>query len=92
MSIFSTQLYPTNVANLPNYCDITLTVKVSVKSVIGNSSRHVGYDCLQGLKLLEKLRPFVSLLRHGHCLVKIINSIRELGMLKNKKRKTGSFI
>ena len=83
MSIFSTSLYQPNVANLPNYCDMTLTVTVSVENDIGNSRQHVGNDCLQGFEFLEQLRPFVSLLRHGHCLVKNIKSIRELGMLKN---------
>jgi hypothetical protein len=92
MSIFSTSLYQPNVANLPNYCDITLTVTVSVKSDNGNSRWHVGNDCLQGFELLELIRPFVSLLRHGHCLVKNIKSIRKLEMLKNEKWKTGSFI
>jgi len=92
ISIFSTQLYPPNVANLPNLCDITLTVTVAVQSDVRNSRQHVGNDCLQGFELLELLRPFVSLLRHGHCLVKNIKSIRVIEMVKNKKWKTGSFI
>ena len=92
VAIFSTQLYTPNVANLPNLCDITLTVTVAVQSDVRNSRRHVGNDCLQGFELLELLRPFVSLLRHGHCLVKNIKSIRELQTVKNKKRRTGSFI
>ena len=92
VSIFSTQIYTPNVANLPNCCDITITVTVAVQRDVRNRRRHVGNDCLQGFELLELLLPFVSLLRHGHYLVKKIKSIRELEMVKNKKWKTGSFL
>jgi len=83
--LFSTQFYPPNVANLPNYCNITLTVMVAMQSDVRNSRRHVGTDCLQRINILELLLPFVLLLRHGYCLVKNIKSIRELVMFKNKE-------
>jgi hypothetical protein len=69
-SLFSTQLYPINVANLPSCCNITLTVMVAMHSDVRNSRRHVVTDCLKRVKILELLRPFVLLLRHGYCLVK----------------------
>jgi len=91
-SMFSTHLYPPNVAKLPNCCNITLTVTVAVQSNVRNGRHHVGNDCLQGFNLLELLRPFVLLLGHGHCLVKNIKSIRELEMLEFEKWRTVSFI
>jgi hypothetical protein len=68
-SLFSTQLYPLNFANLPNCCNMTLTVMVAIQSDVRNSRRHVGTDCLQRIEILEPLRPFVLLLRHGCYLV-----------------------
>jgi hypothetical protein len=75
-SLFPTQLYRTNVANLPNCCNITLTVMASMESDVRKSRRHVGTDCLQRIKILEVIRPFVLLFCHAYCLVKNINSIR----------------
>ena len=57
--LFSTQLYASNVANLPNCCNITLTVMVAMQSEVRNSRRCVDTDCLQRIKILEPLRPFV---------------------------------
>jgi hypothetical protein len=91
-SLFSTQLYPINVANLPNCCNITLSVMVAMQSDVRNSRRHVGTDCLQRVKILELLRPFVLMLRHGYCLVKNIKSMRNLLMVRNKKWNSRSFI
>ena len=82
-SLFFTQLYPLNVANLPSCCNITLKVNVAIQSDVRNGRRHVCSDCLQGIEILEVLRPFLLLLRHVYCFVKIIKSIRELVMLKN---------
>jgi hypothetical protein len=56
---------------------------VAMQSDVQHSKLHVGTDCLQQIKILELIRPFVLLLRHGYCLVKNIKSIRELEMLKN---------
>ena len=84
-SLFSIQLYPFNVASLPNCCNITLTVLAAMQNDFRNSRLHVGTDCLQRINILELLRPFVLLLRHGYCLVKNIKSIRELVMFKNKE-------
>jgi hypothetical protein len=91
-SLFSTQLYRTNVANLPNWCNIFLTVMLSVQSDVRNIMRHVVTDCLKRIKILELLRPFVLLLRHEYCLVKNIKSMRELVMVRNKKRNSRSFM
>jgi hypothetical protein len=63
-SLFSTKLYPINVANLSNCCNITLTVMVATQSDVRSSSRHVGTDCVQRFRMLEFLRSFVVLLRH----------------------------
>jgi hypothetical protein len=49
-SLFSTQLYTTNVANLRNCCNITLTVMVAMQSDVRNSRRHVGTDCYSASK------------------------------------------
>jgi hypothetical protein len=65
---------------------------VAMQSDVRNSRRHVGTDCLQRIKILELLRPFVVLLRHGYCFVKNIQSVRELVMFKNKEWKTWSFV
>ena len=65
---------------------------VAMQNNVQNNRRHVGTDRLQRIKILEPLRPFVLVLRHGYCLVKNIKSIKELVMLKNKKCKTGSFV
>jgi hypothetical protein len=90
-SLFSTQLHPKNVANLPNCCNIILSVMVAMHSDVRNSSRHVCTECLQRVKILEVIRPFVLLLLHGYCLVKNIKSIRELVMVRNKKWNSRSF-
>ena len=45
-TLFSTQPYPINVANLPNCYNITLTVMVGMQSLVRNSRRHVSDDCL----------------------------------------------
>ena len=37
-------------------------------------------------RILELLRPFVLLLRHGYCLLKNIKSKRELVMFEDNKR------
>jgi hypothetical protein len=65
---------------------------LALQSEVGNSRLLVCTDWLQQIRLLEVIRPFVLLLRHGYFLVKSIKSIRELEMLENKKRKTVSFI
>jgi hypothetical protein len=64
---------------------------VAMQSDVRNGRRHVVIDCLQRIKLLELLGPFVLLLRHGYCLEKNIKSVRELVMVRNKKRKSRSF-
>jgi len=74
------KIYPLNFANLPNCCNITLTVMVATQSDVTNSRRHVGTDCLQRIEILELLVQFVLLLRHGCCLVWNLKSIRELVM------------
>jgi hypothetical protein len=56
-----------------------------MQSDVRNSKRHVGTDRLQRIEILELLRPFVLLLRHGYCVVKNIKSIRELVIFKNKE-------
>ena len=58
---------------------------VAMQNDVRNSRLHVGTDCLQWINILELLRPFVLLLRHGYCLVKNIKSIRELEMFKKKE-------
>jgi len=58
-SLFSTQLYPPNVANFLNCCNITLTVMVAMQSDVRNSRRRISTDCLQRINILELLRPFV---------------------------------
>jgi len=42
---------------------------VVMQSDVRNSRRHVDTDRLQRIKILELLRPFVLLLRHGYCVV-----------------------
>jgi hypothetical protein len=86
-SLFSTQLYPINVANLPKCCNITLTVMVALQGDVRNSRRLF----LQRIIILEPISPFVLLLSHGYYLVKNIKSIRELVMVKNKKWNSRSF-
>jgi hypothetical protein len=51
---------------------------------VRNRRRHVGTDCMQLIRVLDVIRPFVLLLGHGYCLVKNIKSIRELVKFKNK--------
>jgi hypothetical protein len=91
-SLFSAQLFPINVANLPISCIITLTVMVAIQSNVRNSRLHVVTDFLQQINILELICSFVLLLRRGYCPVKKIKSIRELVMFRNKEWKTGSFI
>ena len=91
-NLFSTQLYPPNVANIPNCCKITLTVIVVVQSDVRNNRRHFRTECLQRISMLEQLRPIVLLLRHGYYLVKNIESRRELVNFMSEKWKSGSFI
>jgi hypothetical protein len=83
-SLFSTQLYPINVSNLPICYNITLTVMLAMQNDVRNRRRHVVTDCLQLIRVLDVILPFVLLLGHGYCLVKNIKSIRELVKFKNK--------
>jgi len=48
--------------------------------------------CLQQIKVMEVIRPFILLLRHGYRLNNNIKSIRELIMFKDKKWNTRSFM
>jgi len=58
---------------------------VAMQSDVRNGRRHVGTDCLQRIKILEMLRPFVLLLRHEYCLEKNIKSIRGIVVVRNKE-------
>jgi hypothetical protein len=52
-SLFSTQLYPINVANFPNCCNITQTFMVASENDVRQSRRHAGNDCLQRIRILN---------------------------------------
>jgi len=65
---------------------------VAMQSEVRNRKRHVGTYCLQRINILELLRPFLLLLRHGYCLVWNVKSVRELVMFRNEKWNSRSFI
>lgn len=91
-SLFSTQLYPINVANPPNCCKITQTVMVAMQCDVRNSRQQLGTNCLEWIKILELILPFDFLLCHGYCLIKNTKSIRQLLMIRNEKWNSRSFI
>jgi len=90
--IFVQKMYLNNIANPSKFCNETRTVMIAKARRYSTRNLHVGTDCLQQIRVLELIRPFVLLLRHGYCLVKNIKSIRELVMFKDKKWCSRSFI
>ena len=89
---FSSKFYLFSDYNLPQFCNETQTVMIATARRRSSRKLHIGTDCLQQMRLLEVIRPFVFLLRHGYCLIKYIKSIRELVMCRNEKWNTRSFI
>ena len=57
---------------------------IATQGDVQHSKLHVGSDCLQRIGALDVIRPFVLLLRHGVCLLKIIKSVGELVGLKTR--------
>jgi hypothetical protein len=81
---FSAQIYLVNVVNLLQFCKEALTVMLATARRCSTRKLHVGTDCLQQMRVLEVIRPFVLLLRQGYCLLKNIKSIRKFVIFKNK--------
>jgi hypothetical protein len=92
VNYFSAQIYLISVSKLPSFCNDTLTFMIATARRCSTRKLHVGTDCLQQIRLLEVIGPFVLLLRHGYCLLKNIKSLRGVVMLKDKKWNSRSFI
>jgi hypothetical protein len=85
INYFSAKIYLISVANMASFGNETQTVKVVTARRCSTRKLHVGTDCLQQIRLLEVIAPFVLLLCHAFCLLKNIKSIRELVTFQDKK-------
>ena len=81
--LFFAKIYLFYVANLPKFCNVTLTVMLARARLCSTQQAACWYRLLTADQVLEVIRPFVLLLRHGYCLLQNIKSIRGLEIFQD---------
>jgi hypothetical protein len=66
VNYFSAEILLINFSNLSRVCNETLTVMIATARRCSTRKLHVVIDCLQQIRILNVIRPFVLPLHHGY--------------------------